>query len=88
MAFDLAPLVMKAATDHGERAKFLADPRGYLEAHGVDVPGFVEITAVEIDRPVATVTFGLPPMPDPDEISEVDLDQISGGHSGNFGTPM
>ena len=72
-------LMAKAATDANERASFLADPRPYLVANGVDVPDSVAVTAVEIQGSIPTLAFGLPPMLHMDELSDESLAGVYGG---------
>jgi hypothetical protein len=81
MAFDFMTFAAKAATDADERASFLADPKAYLIASGLDLPDFVEVTAVETDEPVATISFTVPPMLEMGELSEESLAQAAGGGS-------
>ncbi|MEI6372732.1 MAG: hypothetical protein WCP26_03015 [Actinomycetes bacterium] len=82
MAFDFMTFAMKAATDANERASFLADPKAYLIASGLDIPGFVEVTAVEVDEPVARMTIFLPPMLEAGELPLEALQQVSGAGCG------
>jgi hypothetical protein len=82
MEFDFMSFMAKAATDADERASFLADPRAYLVASGLEIPAFFEVTAVEIEGSVPTMSFSVPPMLNIDELSEEALSSISGGGGG------
>jgi len=73
--------IAPALTDADARAKFLADPKAALAEAGLDLPKWVQVTAVEGEKPAMTIT--LPPMLDPDaELSDEALESVSGGCSG------
>lgn len=77
MDFDFTEIMAGPATDPEARARFLADPRGYLESMGATIPPFVTVVAAETDTP--TMTMGIPPMLEDGELSELALDGVSGG---------
>ena len=79
MQFDFMTFMAKVATDADERASFLADPRAYLVANGLDIPDLVAVTAVEVEGSVPTMAFNVPPMLNMDELSEEVLEGVSGG---------
>jgi hypothetical protein len=79
MGFDFMSFMAKVATDADERASFLADPRVYLVAKGLDIPDVVTVTAVEVAGSVPTMAFNVPPMLNLDELSEEVLEGVSGG---------
>jgi hypothetical protein len=72
-------VMAKAATDPAERARLLADPRAYLADNGMKLPAFVNIEVAEIDAMAPTISFGVTPMLDVDELSEEALQSVSGG---------
>jgi hypothetical protein len=79
MQFDFMTFMASVATDADERASFLADPRAYLVASGLEVPSFFEVTAVEVETATPTMAFGVPSMLNMDELSEEALASIGGG---------
>jgi|688.fasta_scaffold2882661_1 hypothetical protein len=81
MEFDFMTVMAKAATDPGERVRMLTDPRTYLAENGMKLPAFVEVSANEITGMAPTISFGLPPMLDMDELSEEVLAVVGGGGS-------
>lgn len=75
---DLLAALAPALTDADAHARFLDDPRVALAAAGLEVPGWIAVTAHEGDAPELAIT--LPPALDPDaELSEEQLDAVSGG---------
>ncbi len=79
MEFDFMTFMAKVATDATERESFLADPRVYLVVNGMDIPGVVAVTAVEVEGSVPTMAFNIPPKLDSDELSEEALAGVNGG---------
>ena len=79
MQFDFMMLMANAATDVNERERFLADPRPFLVANGLDIPDFVTVTAVEIEGSIPTLVLGVPPMLSMDELSDETLSTVYGG---------
>ena len=66
-----------AMTDAAARERLLTDPRAVLAAAGLDLPDWFTVTAVEGDTPALTLT--LPPMLDPDAMSDEQLAAVTGG---------
>ena len=81
MAFDFMTVMARAATDAGERASFLEDPRAYLMANGLDLPAYVIVNATEIEGSAPTFSLGIPPMLEDGELSEQALEGVAGGSS-------
>jgi hypothetical protein len=79
MQVDFMKFMSKAATDDSEREIFLADPRAYLLTNGLDLPDFVEVTAVEISGSNITLAFGIPLMLNMEELSDDALSGVYGG---------
>ena len=71
-------VVAKAWADDEFKQQLLADPAAILQAEGIPVPAGVEVRAVENTDKVVYLT--LPPKPSED-LSDEQLDQISGGMS-------
>ena len=64
-------------TDAAARERLLTDPRAVLAAAGLDLLDWFTVTAVDGDTPALTLT--LPPMFDPDAMSDEQLAAVSGG---------
>ena len=77
MSFDLVSALAPTLTDADARAAFLADPRAALATAGLEVPEWTDLTVTEGQKPVLSIT--LPPMLDPDELSEAHLGEVGGG---------
>jgi len=68
-------IVTKCWGDPAFKTKLIADPTATLRTEGVTVPDGIKVTVVE--NTASEFTFVIPP--DPSELSEDDIDGISGG---------
>ena len=75
-----------AVTDAQARERFLADPKAALAAAGLDLPEWFTVSAREGDTAELTIT--LPPLLDPNALSEEQLAAVSGGWEGRPETCM
>lgn len=71
-----ARIVAKAWNDPEFKRRLIKDPKKVLQEEGIDVPDHVEIRVVENTDTVFYLT--IPPKPS-DEISDDQLDSVSGG---------
>ena len=76
-AKQMGQLIAKCWADEDFKAKLLADPAATLKAEGAEVPEGVTIKAVEN----TDIVFHLVIPPAPDDLSDDDLDKVSGGWS-------
>jgi hypothetical protein len=67
-----------AVTDAQARERFLADPKAVLAAAGLGLPEWYTVSAREGDAAELAIT--LPPLLDPDALSEEQIAGISGGY--------
>ena len=74
-------LVAKAWSDEGFKARLLANPKAAMAEVGMDAPEGVEIEVVESTQEKAYLV--IPPKP-VGELSDEDLDKVSGGWGSSF----
>lgn len=72
-------IIAKAWADEAFKQKLIAQPSETLREEGLDVPPEVVVHVVESTDKVFYLV--LPPPPNSDEISDVTLEQVSGGQS-------
>lgn len=77
----LSKIYAQCHRDPAYKERFLADPKAVIKEEGVTVPDSIEIKAVEETDP-NLITLYLPPEPS-DELSDRDLEQVSGGKASN-----
>ena len=70
-------LIAKAWSDEGFKARLLANPKAAMAEVGMDAPEGVEIEVVESTQEKAYLF--IPPKPPVGELSDEDLDKVSGG---------
>ena len=74
-------LSRKLFTDEAFRAEMKRDPKGTLQAHGIEVPDDVEIDVVESTPTKHYVV--LPPLKK-GELSEADIAAVQGGNASSI----
>lgn len=72
-----ANLIAKAWTDESFKAALIADPVATLKAEGIDVPAGVTVNVLEDTETVSHLV--LPPVPKDGEISDDQLEGVTGG---------
>ena len=75
-------LIAKAWSDEEFKARLMANPKDAMAEVGMDVPEGLEIEVVENTQ--EKVYLIIPPKPD-GELSDDDLDKVSGGGGGVYG---
>jgi len=77
-----AKVVARAWNDEAFKARLLSDPRAVLTEAGVEVPAGVTVKAVENTKD--TLNLVVPQAPAEGEISDEDLERVSGGFYVSF----
>jgi hypothetical protein len=78
----MSQLIAKCWADDGFKRKLLADPAGTLKAEGSQLPAGLTIKVVEDTDKV----YHLVIPPKPTELSDADLDSVSGGATASYFT--
>jgi len=77
LSTEINQIIAKCGTDKHFKQKLRADPAATLKAEGVILPDSVSVTVLEnTDKRLHLVIPA-----DPTELSDADLDQVSGGDS-------
>ncbi len=74
----MAKVIARAWSDSGFKAKLMENPEETLQAEGIELPAEMKITAVENTEE----QYYLVIPPKPDELTDEELDQASGGGLG------
>ena len=72
-------IISKCWKDSAFKQRFLSDPKGVLKEHAIEIPPNVQVKVVENTADQLYIT--LPPSPQASgrEMSDAQLDQVSGG---------
>ncbi len=73
----MSRIIARAWSDDAFKKKLLTDTVATLKKEGIDVPAGLEVRAVENTDKVFHLV--LPPKPSSGELSEMQLDSVSGG---------
>ena len=76
-------IVAKAWSDHAFKQRLIANPAEVLRENGLDVPQGTEVRLVEgeaeAEISAGLMVLSLPPKPSSEELSDAQLERVSGG---------